>query len=107
MRRWRQLGPVRLAGVWAPASVVDDQELAEAMAALLREDGAGTQARVVSTYELLHKVPAEDRERILDRLNGRTTAEIERDRALQRAGAAVLASMHNRRSGYDRRSGRG
>jgi hypothetical protein len=54
----------------------------------------------------LHKVRDEDRERILDRLNSRTTAEITRDLELQRAGALVVAGIRDRRSGHDRRSGR-
>jgi hypothetical protein len=106
VRRWRQRGPVRRPGVWTPAGVVDDRELAEAMAELVQEGGAvGTEARVVSVHELLHKLRAEDRERILDRLNGRTTAEIERDLTLRRASEARLASVHDRRSGRDRRLG--
>ena len=38
-----------------------------------------------------HKVREEDRERILDRLNSRTTADIERDLALRRAATLRLA----------------
>jgi hypothetical protein len=105
VRRWRQQGPVRGPGVWTPAAVADDQELAEVMAALLREDGSDTEARVVSAYELLHRFRSEDRERILDRLNSRTTADIARGVALRLAATARLASMHERRSGRERRSG--
>jgi hypothetical protein len=97
--------------VWTPAGVVDDRELAEAMADLLRENGAGTEVRVISAYELLHELRAEDRERILDLLNSRTTSAIERDLALRRTAKARLASYerrsgHERRLGRDRRSGR-
>jgi hypothetical protein len=91
--------------LWTPAGVVDDAELAEAMADLLREEGASTEARVVSTHELLHKLRSQDRERILGELNSRTTSEIERGLALRHAAATRLAS-YERRSGTDRRSGR-
>jgi hypothetical protein len=84
--------------------VVDSRELAEAMAALLGDE-QGTEARAVSAYDLLHKVRETDRERILDRLNSRTTADIERDLALRQAAAERLASRLDRRSGRDRRSG--
>jgi hypothetical protein len=104
VRRWRRRGPVRRPDAWTPAGVVDDRELAEAMADLVREEAADTEARVVSTYALLHELRAEDRERILDRLNSRTTGEIERDLALRRKAAARLGS-YERRSGHDRRLG--
>ena len=106
MRRWRQRGPIRRPGAWTPASVVDDRELAEVIADLLQEEeGAGTEARVVSSYELLHELRAEDRERVLDQLNCRTTADIERNVMLRRRAEARLAS-YERRSGRDRRTGR-
>ena len=73
------------------------------MADLLRE-GAEVEARVVSTYELTHKFGEEDRGRILERLNSRTTADIGRDLALREAARRRLAS-YERRSGRDRRSG--
>jgi len=106
VRRWRQRGPVRRADMWTPVGVVDSPELAEEMAALVREEADGTEACVVSAHELLHKLRGEDRERILDRLNSRTTAEIKRDLELQSAAAARLASRPERRSGRDRRLGR-
>jgi hypothetical protein len=89
--------------VWTPAGVVDSRELAEAMAALLAEEPS-TEARAVSTHELLHRVREEDRERILDRLNSRSTADIERDLALRHAASMRLAGTGERRSGRDRRS---
>jgi hypothetical protein len=104
VRRWRHRGSVRHSGVWTPAGVVGSRELAEAMAEILRDE-SGTEVRALSTNELLHKVRDEDRERILDRLNSRTTAEITRDLELQRAAALVVAGTRDRRSGDDRRSG--
>jgi hypothetical protein len=92
-------------GVWTPVGVVDDVELAAAMADLVREDEAGTDASVVSADELLYASPLEDRARILDRLNSRTTKDIQRDLTLRRAAEARLAK-HERRSSFDRRSGR-
>jgi hypothetical protein len=105
VRRWRRQGPVRRPGVWNPAGVVDSRVLADAMAMLIREE-TGAEARVVTGYELLHKVRAEDRERILDQLNGRTTADIRRDLELRSAAAARLTGRPERRSGHDRRLGR-
>lgn len=83
VRRWRRQGPVRRPGVWNPAGVVDSRVLADAMAMLIREE-TGAEARVVTGYELLHKV------RALDQLNGRTTADIRpRPRAsIRRCGTA-------------------
>ena len=106
VRRWRQRSPVRHPGAWNPVAVVDRRELAEAMAALLQEEGTDTEARAISCQELLHKIPTADRERILDRLNSRTTVEIKRELELRWASATRLAGLPGRRSGRERRSGR-
>lgn len=81
------------------------------MADVLREEG-DVDARAVSAYDLLHKIGQDDRERILERLNSRTTGDIERDFMLREAARRRLAryerrSGRDRRSGHDRRSGRG
>ncbi len=102
MRQWRQ-GPVRSPGVWTPIGVVDDLELAATMADLVREAEAGADVSVVSADDVFYELRSQDREHILDRLNSRTTDEIQRDLALRRAAAARLAK-HERRAG-DRRSG--
>jgi hypothetical protein len=73
------------------------------MADLLREE-ADVDARAVSAYDLLHRMGEDDRDRILERLNSRTTGEIERDQKLREAAQRRLAS-YERRSGRDRRSG--
>ena len=91
--------------MWIPVGVVDDLELAAAMADLLREEEADADVSVVSADELLHTFRSQDRERILERLNSRTTEEIQRDLTLRRAAAARLARPE-RRSGLDRRSAR-
>lgn len=95
----------RYLGAWNPVSVVDSRELAQAIALLIREE-AGTEAQVVTSYELQHKVRAEDRERILGQLNSRTTAAIKLDLELRSSAAARLPSRPERRSGRDRRLGR-
>jgi hypothetical protein len=102
VRRSRQRGTVRQAGLWKPVSVVDSRELAEAIASLIREE-VGTEAQVLTGYELQHKVRAEDRERILGQLNSRTTAGIKLDLELRSAAATRLPSTPDRRSGRDRR----
>jgi hypothetical protein len=91
--------------VWTPIGVADDRDIVEAMADLLREEEAGAEVRVVSAHELLHKLPSQDREHILDVLNSRTTSDIQRELTLRRAAEALLAK-YERRSGLDRRSGR-
>jgi hypothetical protein len=106
VRRGREGSRLLRPEAWIPVGVADRRELAEAMAALLREDGSGTEARVVGTHELLHEFRAEDSEWILERLNSRTTAEVKRDRELRQAAAAQLAGAPDRRSGRERRSGR-
>jgi hypothetical protein len=90
--------------VWTPVGVVDDLELAAAIADLVGENEADIEVSVVSADELLH-TPSPDRERILDRLNSRTASDIQRDLILRRAAEARLG-RHERRSGGDRRSGR-
>lgn len=89
MRRWRRLGPVRQVGGWNPVSVVDSRDLAEAIATLIHEE-LGTEARVLTSYELQHKFRSEDRARILDQLSDRTTAAIKRDLELRSAAAMRL-----------------
>jgi hypothetical protein len=89
--------------------VVNDRMTAKAMAELIRGEGPDVEARVVSGHEVLHKLGSEDRERILDRLNSRSTADIKRNVALHHAAQARLASYvlrsgRDRRSGHDRRT---
>jgi hypothetical protein len=105
LRRWRQQGPVRLPGVWTPVGVVDDAELAVAMADLVREDEADADVSVVSADELFYELRSQDREQILEQLNSRTTNEMQRDLTLRLAAEARLGK-HERRSSFDRRSGR-
>jgi hypothetical protein len=104
VRRWRRRSSVPYLGAWNPVSVVDSRELAEAIATLIREE-VGTEVRVVTGYELQHNFRSEDRERILDQLNGRTTALIKRDLELRSAAAMRLMGTPERRSGLDRRLG--
>lgn len=81
------------------------------MADLLREEG-DVDARAVSAYDLLHKIGQEERDRIFEQLNSRTTGDIERDVMLREAARRRLARYErragrDRRSGHDRRSARG
>lgn len=82
-------------------AVVGDRAVAKGMADLLVESTPHAEARVLSGSELLRELRAEDRERIVEALNSRTTAEVERAEALRRAAV----SRGERRSGLDRRSG--
>jgi hypothetical protein len=91
--------------MWTPVGVVDDLDLAAAMADLVREEEAAAEVSVVSADELLHTFRSQDRDHILDRLNSRTADDRRRDLELRRAAEARLAK-HDRRSGLDRRSGR-
>jgi hypothetical protein len=91
--------------VWSPVGVVNDLKLAEAMADLVREGDRQSEVSVVSADDLLHEFRSQDREPILDRLNSRTTTDIQRDFALRRAAEARLARGRERRAGLDRRSG--
>jgi len=100
----RRRGTVRYLGAWHPVSVVDSRELAEAIAALIREE-AGTETRLVTDYELQHKLRSEDRERLLDQLSDRTTAAIKLDLELRSAAAMQLLGRPERRSGHERRLG--
>lgn len=50
-------GAVRRPGFWTPTGVTDSREFAEAMARLLGED-PDTEARAVSAYDLMHKIPS-------------------------------------------------
>ena len=106
VRRWRKQGPVRRPSEWTPIGAADRRDLADMMAAVLREESLWIEARAVSAHEFLHEFRAEDCERILERLNSRTTAEIRGDLELRSAAAARLAGEPDRRSGLDRRSGR-
>jgi hypothetical protein len=81
--------------------VVDDRAVANGIADLLVEATPKTEARVLSGSELLRELRAEDRERIMEALNSRTTADVERAEALRHAAL----SRRERRTGLDRRSG--
>jgi len=77
------------------------------MAAVVREESAWTETRVVGAQELLHEFRAEESERILERLNGRARAEDRRSGRDRRSTAAqnTPAGGEERRRG-ERRSGR-
>lgn len=103
-RRWQQ-GPVRRAGGWTAQAVVQDLELAAAVADVLQEAEPSSDVTVVSADELLYEFPSQDRERILSQLNSRSVSEIQRDLDLRRRALDRLGGKLERRSGVDRRSG--
>jgi hypothetical protein len=105
VRRWRQQGPVRRPGAWTAVAVVDDLQLAAAIADLVSEEDVALDASVATADEVLHVFRGQDRERILDQLNGRTTKELLRELTLRRAAEGRL-NRQERRSGVERRSGR-
>jgi hypothetical protein len=77
------------------------------VAELLEHSEEQTEARVLSGSDLLRELRAEDRERILELLNNRSTADVERAALLRQEAIARRAGLppHERRSGRDRRSG--
>lgn len=77
------------------------------MAELLEQSESETEARVLSGASLLRELRAEDRERILELLNNRTRADVERAAALRQEAIARRARLPgtDRRCGRDRRSG--
>jgi hypothetical protein len=89
--------------MWTPVGVVNDLELAAAMADLVREDEVGAEVSVVSADELLHVFRSQDREHILGRLDSRTISDIQRELTLRHAAEARLR-RRERRTGLDRRS---
>ncbi len=109
VRRWRQRGPVRRGDAWKPAGVVDDAELARTMVELLMSADTLVEARALSYEGLLRELRAEDRERIFEELNNRTTGDAVRADALRAAALARGPGRERvaleRRSGRDRRSG--
>ena len=89
---------------WQPARLVKDEDLAHAMARLLRERSPHVQALVLPLNSLAAELGAEEAERIIERLRNPTTAETARSRELERA-AAERPRPVERRSGVERRRG--
>ena len=71
--------------------IAESDALANAMADLLRAAEAGEDVRVVSHSTLFHRLSGADREQIVELLDTRTTADIERSEALREVALEVLA----------------
>ena len=89
---------------WQPARLVKDEDLAHAMARLLRERSPNVQVLVLPLNSLAAELGGEEAERVIDRLRNPTTAETARSRELERA-AAERPRPVERRSGVERRRG--
>ena len=92
MRARRQPGSLYAAGAWTVAGIADDAALAEAMADLIVSTEPRKEARALSHSALFHKADGRDRERIVELLDNRTTADIARGDALREAAQAWLAA---------------
>ena len=78
-------------GAWTVAGIAENATVAETMAALIMSAEPRQEARPLSHSALFHKVAGVDRERIVELLDNRTTADIARGDALRRAAHAWLA----------------
>jgi hypothetical protein len=92
VRARRQPGSLYAAGAWTVAGIADDAALAEAMADLIVSTEPRKEARALSHSALFHKADGRDRERIVELLDNRTTADIARGDALREAAQAWLAA---------------
>jgi hypothetical protein len=95
VRARRQPGSLHAAGAWTVAGIAGDGALAEAMAELTMSNDPRQEARVLSHSALFHKVDGRDRERIVELLDERTTADIARGDALREAAQAWLAAAES------------
>jgi hypothetical protein len=91
VRASRRGGSLHFAGAWALAGIAESVELADAMAGLLRAGEAWEDVSVVSHAALFHRLPGAEREQILELLETRTTADIERSEALHEVALGLLA----------------
>jgi hypothetical protein len=92
VRSRRQRGTTHAAGAWAVAGIAEDAALAEAMVALIMSANPKQEARALSHAALFHKVAGADRDRIVELLDSRTTADIARGAELRRDAQAWLAT---------------
>jgi hypothetical protein len=95
VRARRQPGSLNAAGAWNVAGIAGDAALAEAMAELIMSSEPRKEARALSHSALFHKVDGRDRERIVELLDNRTTADIARGDALRQAARAWLAAAES------------
>jgi hypothetical protein len=95
VRARRQPGSLYAAGAWTVAGIANDAAVAEAMAELISSNEPRKEARALSHSALFHKVDGRDRERIVDLLDNRTTADIARSDELRRAAQAWLVAAES------------
>ncbi len=90
MRLRRQPGSAHAAGAWNVAGIAESAALADTMANLVMSTEPRKEARALSHTALFHKVDGRDRERIVELLDNRTTADIARSEALRESAHAWL-----------------
>jgi ubiquinone biosynthesis protein COQ9 len=95
VRARRQPGSLNAAGAWTVAGIAGDAALAEAMAELIMSSEPRKEARALSHSALFHRVDGRDRERIVELLDNRTTADIARGDTLRQAAQAWLAAAES------------
>lgn len=83
-------GPARRAGAWTVAGVADAEPVAETMAELVMAADPLKEARALSHSELFHKLGGAERERIVELLGCRTTADIARSETLRLTAQAWI-----------------
>jgi hypothetical protein len=86
----RPRGPAHRAGAWTLAGVADAEPVAETMAELVMAADPLKEARALSHSELFHKLGGAERERIVELLGCRTTADIARSETLRLTAQAWL-----------------
>ena len=72
------------------AGIAENSQTAEAMTGLIMSSEPRKEARALSHSALFHKIDGSDRERIVELLDNRTTADIARGEALRRSALAWL-----------------
>jgi hypothetical protein len=90
VRARRLPGSLHAAGAWTVAGIAENAAVADTMAELLMAAEPGKEARAISHSALFHKLAGRDRERIVELLDNRTTADIARGDALREAAQAWL-----------------
>jgi hypothetical protein len=88
-------------GAWTVAGIADDAAVAEAMVELIMSAEPRKEARALSHSAVFHKADGRDRERIVELLDNRTTADIARGDALRQAAQAWLEAAETPMSRAD------
>jgi hypothetical protein len=80
--------------MWTVAGIAGNAAVADTMADLIMSRERGKEARALSRSTLFHRIAGRDRERILELLDNRTTADIARGDALRKDAHAWLEAAH-------------